>query len=83
MSEIDVLIRVANINRAPVIDEGFHAFIIGEDKRFVIAASDPDAGDTLAYSAQGLPEGATLDPVDRRVQLDAGTGPERRLRRRA
>src|SRR3546814_9292508 len=61
VDEISVTVRVADINRAPVIDEGYHAFLVGEEKRFSVNASDPDAEDTLVYSAEGLPEGATID----------------------
>src|SRR5690606_34280980 len=60
--EIEVIVRVADINRAPEITEGYHAFLIGEEKRFIVSATDPDAEDTLTFTAEALPEGATLNP---------------------
>ena len=56
-----VPIRVANVDRPPVLDESDHTFLIGEAKSFVVAATDPDAGTDLVFSAFDMPEGATLD----------------------
>ncbi len=57
----DVTIRVANVDRPPVLDEFDHSFLIGEHRAFTVRATDPDAGADLSFSAIGLPEGATLD----------------------
>ncbi len=57
----DVTIKVANVNRAPVLDESDHTFLIGETKSFYVNAVDPDTGTDLSFSAIDLPEGATLD----------------------
>ncbi|HEY6817505.1 MAG TPA: putative Ig domain-containing protein [Croceibacterium sp.] len=72
--EIEVVVRVADINRAPVIDEGYHAFLIGEEKRFLVSASDADTEDSLTFTAEGLPEGATLDPVTGEFVWNPGPG---------
>ncbi|MBM3522927.1 MAG: tandem-95 repeat protein, partial [Alphaproteobacteria bacterium] len=57
----DVQIRVANVNRAPVLANSDHSFLIGAEKSFTIAASDPDIGTDLTFSAINLPEGATVN----------------------
>ncbi|WP_353955672.1 putative Ig domain-containing protein [uncultured Sphingobium sp.] len=71
---IDVTVRVANVNRLPVLDEGFHAFLIGEEKRFTVRASDPDSEDVLTFSAEDLPEGATFDAVTGEFVWTPGPG---------
>ena len=71
---IEVLVRVANVNRVPVLTESFHAFLIGEEKRFTVQASDPDSDDTLSFSAEGLPAGATLDAVTGEFVWNPGPG---------
>ncbi|MBL8533517.1 MAG: putative Ig domain-containing protein, partial [Betaproteobacteria bacterium] len=57
----DVVVRVANVNRAPVLDDSDHSFLIGEKREFLIRATDPDLGTDLTYRALGLPEGVTLN----------------------
>ncbi|MFA7603825.1 MAG: CARDB domain-containing protein, partial [Novosphingobium sp.] len=71
---VDVNVRVANVNRAPTISEGYHAFLIGEEKRFLIAASDPDHDDTLTFSAENLPEGATVNAATGEFVWTPGPG---------
>lgn len=57
----DVRITVTNTNRVPVIDEIPDATIAeGETLTFMVSAIDAD-GDALAYSTEGLPEGAIFD----------------------
>ncbi len=60
--ETDVVLRIANVNRVPVIAVTNRAAVLGQTFDFVIAARDPDLGAVLDYSARGLPEGASLDP---------------------
>lgn len=35
----------------------------GQNLTYVLSAADPDPGDSLTYSATGLPPGATLNPI--------------------
>ncbi len=51
-------------NHAPVLNHiGDKTGTAGVPLTFTISATDPDAGDTLTFSANGLPGDATLDPV--------------------
>ncbi|MDH4177677.1 MAG: putative Ig domain-containing protein, partial [Thermoleophilia bacterium] len=61
VATMEVPIRVADVNRPPLIAESDHAFLIGEAGSFLMAASDPDTGTDLVFSAFGAPEGALLD----------------------
>jgi PKD repeat protein len=55
-----VTITVGDVNRPPALDPiGNRLLNDGETLSIVISASDPD-GDNLAYTANGLPDGATL-----------------------
>ncbi|MCA9139121.1 MAG: tandem-95 repeat protein, partial [Planctomycetales bacterium] len=64
---ITVPIVVENVNRVPVIESRHHQVVVGELLDFTIAGTDPDADDTLTFSAYGLPEGATIDPATGRI----------------
>ncbi len=57
----DVEIRVLNVNRPPSLTD-IGDLEINEDEEFVLQleASDPD-GDNLAFEAENLPDGATLE----------------------
>ena len=58
-----VTITVTNVNRPPVLtDPGPQSGAEGQALTFTLSGSDPD-GDTLTYSADTLPAGATLDPA--------------------
>ncbi|MGE5308017.1 MAG: putative Ig domain-containing protein [Deltaproteobacteria bacterium] len=55
-----VKITVANVNRAPVLTSpGDRTIAENALLGFTVTAADPD-GDTLSYTAQGLPTGATF-----------------------
>ncbi len=55
-----ITITVVKVNRAPVLGEIDDRFIDQDQSvAFPLAASDPD-GDSLTYSASGLPAGASL-----------------------
>jgi len=71
---MDVEIRVGNVNRAPVLDESDHSFLIGETKSFLIQATDADAGTDLTFAAIDLPDGATLDAQTGRLEWTPGPG---------
>jgi len=56
-----ITISVTNVNRAPVLSRiGGQSGQEDELLTFALSASDPD-GDTVSYSASGLPSGATLN----------------------
>ncbi len=51
-------------NHPPVLAAiGPQSGTTGVPLSFTLSATDPDAGDTLTFSAAGLPGGATLDPA--------------------
>ncbi|MFH2063584.1 MAG: putative Ig domain-containing protein [Pseudomonadota bacterium] len=58
-----ITITVGNINRPPLLNAiGDQSVSENETLRFTLSATDPD-GDDLAYSATGLPSGASLNPA--------------------
>ena len=52
-----------NVNRVPTLSFTNHQVVVGDTMQFAIVGSDPDVGDTVRFSARGLPDGAKLDPV--------------------
>ncbi|MBK9705962.1 MAG: putative Ig domain-containing protein [Acidobacteria bacterium] len=51
-------------NRPPVLSvPGAQTALPGQKVSFNISATDPDAGQTLVFSATGLPAGSTLSPL--------------------
>ncbi len=60
-----VAVTVTNVNRTPVLSSiGTKSVAEGALLSFAVSASDAD-GDTLSYSASGLPDGATFDSSTR------------------
>ena len=60
-----ITITVTNVNRAPELASiGDRAVSEGSTLTFTVSATDPD-GETLTYSASGLPIGASFDPATR------------------
>ena len=59
---ITVPIVIANVDRPPTIQVADHSVLVGQQLQFTVAASDPDVGDVLTFSAIGMPAGAQLDP---------------------
>ena len=64
---VDVIVTVNNVNRPPVLSVGSHGAAIGSELSFHVAAEDPDRDTVLHYSAEGLPSGATIDPLTGQV----------------
>ncbi len=57
----EITITVVNVNRAPVLDAiGNQNGVENVNLAFTISATDPD-GDSVIYSATGMPYGATLN----------------------
>lgn len=55
-----ITITVNNVNRTPVLSTiGNQSICAGDSLTFTVNATDPD-GDTVTYSVQGLPSGATF-----------------------
>ncbi|MDI6794288.1 MAG: PKD domain-containing protein, partial [bacterium] len=56
-----ITITVNNVNQPPVLASiGNKSVNEGETLTFAVTASDSDAGDTISYTAQNLPPGATF-----------------------
>ena len=74
-----ITITVTDSNRAPVLAAiGNKSVAENAALTFTLSATDAD-GNTLTYSATGLPTGATLNATTRRVQLDADLRAGRQL----
>ncbi|HLA40933.1 MAG TPA: putative Ig domain-containing protein, partial [Candidatus Glassbacteria bacterium] len=60
-----VNISVGSVNRAPVLAPVGAKSVVsdGSTLAFTLSATDPDANTTLAYSASGLPPGATFNQL--------------------
>ncbi len=71
---IDVTINIADTNRAPTLPLSNHQVVLGNELVFQLTGSDPDADNTLSYSAEGLPEGAILNPTTGEFRWTPGPG---------
>lgn len=71
---LDVPVVVDDLNRLPALTFTNHLALLGEPLAFTLEGTDPDAGAVLRFSAEGLPEGATLDPVTGAVRWTPGAG---------
>ena len=68
----DVVLRIDNVNRPPVVATSHHAARLGETLDFFVTAADPDLGTSLTYTADHLPQGASLDAVSGRFLWTPG-----------
>ena len=71
---IQVHVSVFDVNRVPALSFTNHQVVVGDPLHFTIGGSDPDSGETLRFSARGLPDGATLDPVTGAFAWTPGAG---------
>lgn len=62
----DITLTVVALDQPPVLDPvGNKQGYAETELSFQISGSDPDAGDTLTFSADNLPSGAVFDPATR------------------
>src|SRR5262249_52734040 len=71
---LQVRISVFDVNRLPTLSFTNHQGVVGDPLHFTIAGADPDSGEALVFSAHGLPDGATLDPVTGAFSWTPGAG---------
>ncbi|WP_334407672.1 Ig-like domain-containing protein [Bradyrhizobium sp. AZCC 2289] len=71
---LDVSVSIANTDRAPTLAPSNHQVVLGQSLSFNLNGADPDKTDTLAYTAKGLPDGATLDSQTGQIQWTPGPG---------
>ncbi|MGF1676258.1 MAG: putative Ig domain-containing protein, partial [Rivularia sp. (in: cyanobacteria)] len=57
----DVNVLISNTNRNPLLKVSNRALALGENLSFILDGSDPDSNTQLTYTADILPEGATLN----------------------
>jgi YD repeat-containing protein/VCBS repeat-containing protein len=70
----DVTVTIDNVNRPPVLHASSHAVALGQTLIYAVTATDPDAGDHLTFSADGLPDGASFDAQTGQVRWTPGPG---------
>ncbi len=71
-SSLDVLLDVAHVVRAPLLDTPNHQATLGVPLSFQIQATDLDAGTTLSYGAINLPTGASINAQSGQFQWTPG-----------
>jgi len=71
---LSVKLAIADVNRAPVLTLTNHLAALGQSLQFSLGGADSDLNETLHFSATGLPEGATLDPVTGAFSWTPGAG---------
>ncbi|MCB1494121.1 MAG: hypothetical protein KDJ77_20325, partial [Rhodobiaceae bacterium] len=70
----DVVINIANVNRAPELTVENQAVALGETLDIVLTAGDPDSEDTPQLSIENLPAGATFDSATGRFTFSPDIG---------
>ncbi|MDR0673568.1 MAG: putative Ig domain-containing protein, partial [Zoogloeaceae bacterium] len=80
-SEQKVELRLFDVNRAPTIEVGNHAVLLGDTIALAVGSgirvSDPDGAaqtESLTVSFQNLPEGAIYDAASQRLVWSPGPG---------
>jgi YD repeat-containing protein len=71
---IDVVVNVANVNRAPELTTSDHTLQLGVPAVFQLTAYDPDVDAQLLFSGVELPEGATVDEHSGEFRWTPGVG---------
>ncbi len=69
-----VSLQITNVDRPPTIQVVNQSVLVGANLAFTVIATDPDVGDTLTYSASGLPAGSVLDSRTGVVSWTPGAG---------
>ncbi|WP_346658742.1 Ig-like domain-containing protein [Bradyrhizobium sp. 143] len=73
-SDVSVHISIADTDRAPTLAAARYQVLLGQPLSFFLAGGDPDADNTLRYSATGLPLGATLNAVTGEIRWTPDAG---------
>ncbi len=71
---VAVRVSVADVNRLPVLAFTNHQVALGETLRFVVTGADADSNETLRFTTNGLPEGASFDTVTGQFSWTPGPG---------
>lgn len=71
----EVVLNINNVNRSPSLTVSPQIVALGESLNFTLSGGDPD-GDTLTYSASGLPFGATLNAQTGAIRFQPTPGGE-------
>jgi len=70
----DVVVRIDNVNRPPLLNLGNHQILLGQEAVYSLAGTDPDLGTTLTYTVTPLPPGATFTPATGLFRWTPGAG---------
>src|SRR5262249_53947889 len=71
---LDVEVAIADVNRLPVIAATNHVVLLGQRLQFTIGGTDPDSGETLTFSSEGRPEGASINATTGAFDWTPGPG---------
>ncbi|WP_013334633.1 CARDB domain-containing protein [Gloeothece verrucosa] len=75
----DVALKIANVNRTPMIAVSSHGVALAEKLEFFVNGTDPDSGTLLTYGIDKLPQGATLDATTGKFSWTPNAGQTGRL----
>ena len=74
----DVIVKIDNVNRTPILNLTNHQVLVGQQAVFSLAGTDPDLltpnPSPLTYSVTGLPQGATLNANTGEFRWTPGVG---------